>query len=272
MFYTGGVKSWIAGVGASCLLAFCASCSSGTSTATEPASQALAENGTDVADIASRIASMTASFASTTESTRLKLSTVRATAGPLYAPSGCLVASHSSADPSQLDLAFTQCDGPWGLSGLAGTLGVVESQSPDLVFDAKGLVVNLATVNFDATAHIDFEGADRTMTWIGTLSGTTARGRAFNTSANLTLSWQLGGTCITAFGTTTGEVAGSAVSSSMRNLFRCDSACPVTGSISVWATQSSTPTDSLALIFNGMDAAYFDVAGGRDSIQLSCGF
>jgi hypothetical protein len=239
----------------------------------EPASQSLAENGTDVADLASRIASMTASFASTTESTRLKLSTVRATTGPLYAPNGCLAASRPTDDSGELKLQFTRCSGPWGLSDLAGKLGVVQTGSPsDLVFSANQLAINQATVTFEVQAHIDFEGADRTMTWTGMLSGTTARGRSFSTSANLTLSWQLGGTCIGALGSSSGEVSDGPVSTSVTDLLRCGSSCPIAGSITVWASQSSAPTNPLTLSFNGMDVAYFAAAGGSNSVQLSCGF
>jgi hypothetical protein len=248
-------------------------CSSGTSAAVEPATQALAENGTDVVDLASHLASLTASFASSTESTHLKLSVVRASAGPLYAPNGCLEASHSPTDPNELSMAFSECAGPWGLAELGGTLGVVQAGGPDLVFSATSLNVNLADVTFEAQAHIDFEGAARTMIWSGMLKGTTARGRSFSSSVDLTLTWQLGGTCITVDGSSSGGVvAGVPVSTEVKGLVRCETACPTTGSVSVWSPPTSTTADPLELSFTGMDVAYFAAGGGANPIKLSCGF
>lgn len=273
MLYDSHVKSWVAALGIS--MATCA-CSGGYSPAPEAASQALAEDGTDVADLATRIAAMTASFASSGGSTELKLSTIRATTGPFYAPNGCLTGGPKN-DSNKLTLDFKQCDGPWGLSDITGDLELEQSdKSKPLAFLAQHLFsIGGAEVTFSAKVQMVFDGADRTMTWKTTnLTGTTARGRSFaNSSVSLTLTWQLGGTCITASGTSTGEVSGSPVSTQVNGLVRCDAACPTSGQVVVWPSPSAQPSEgALSLSFTGMDVAYFAAGGGNNPIQLSCGF
>jgi hypothetical protein len=252
-----------------------AGCSSGVTGAPEPASEALAENGTDVIDLASRLAAITASFVSSDEQPHLKLSTVRATTGAFYAPSQCLTPSSMSGSDA-LSVSFDHCDGPWGLESVTGAL-VVEQTGSELVFTGQGFQLGAAAVTFKAQANVTFDGAVRKMTWsANSLSGTTARGRVFTTSAVLRMSWQLGGTCIAANGETEGFVSGAPVSTEVDGLERCDAACPAVGRASIWALASlstaSPSSSTLSVDFTGMGVADFVVGGVSNPVQLSCSF
>src|SRR5580692_12909526 len=94
----------------------------GYSLAPEPAAQALAENGSDLADLAARAAAVTASFASEAPA-RLELTTLSAT-GAFYDPTQCFTSQREDQSSSKLEVTFDACNGPWGLSNLSGFLTV----------------------------------------------------------------------------------------------------------------------------------------------------
>jgi hypothetical protein len=246
----------------------------GFSGAPVPEAQVLAENGTDIADIASQVAAISASFASGEESKHLKLSTLRATTGPFYAPNECLKSiPEKNGEEDMVSIGFESCDGPWGLSSLSGTLGVQQGD-PALAFSAAKFHIGGAEVTFDAQANLtSSEGVDRVMTWTATnLEGKTARGREFRSSVDFTLRWQLGGTCITVEGQSSGNVSGSLVSTQVKDLIQCDAACPASGSIQIWPAESAPPppANAIAFPFTGMDVVYVPVPGGSNLIHLSC--
>jgi hypothetical protein len=274
MLCSGYIKTWGPRAALAAVAGLCAvstGCSSGFSPVPEPASQVLAEDGTDEIDLASRVASITASFVSIGQSTHLKLSTVRASTSAFYSPSGCL--TPTSMGESAVHVHFDQCGGPWGLANLSGDL-VVEQAGDQLSFTASNFQLGVATVTFSAQANITFDGADRKMVWSASLTGATDRGRPLKTSAVLTLGWQLGGTCITANGESQGYLASSPVSSSVRGLQRCDNSCPATGQVWIWPLSSpgeESAPNALELSFTGTGVAYFEVGGGSNPVQLSCG-
>ncbi len=239
----------------------------------DPEAETLAENGSDVGDLAARVTALTASFALGAGST-VDLTTIAATA-TLYAPEGCVTTRLTAADGVEsLILTFADCAGPWGLVHVTGEVtvgpppgnpipGTLEVGSTDLKLDR-------ATVTFKAEASIRSTGpAGRVLSWAPAISGETARGRAFQSEGSWSVSWTVGGTCIEA--DTSGDqavVAGSAlVIEQALDLTRCSATCPTAGRLVLTGTSSLRET----LSFDGGDIAAFVTSSGTNDIQLACG-
>jgi hypothetical protein len=247
----------------------------GSSLAPEPASQALAENGTDLVDLSSRLAAITASFVSSEGPTHLKASTVQGVTGPFYAPSHCFTAMPDETDGATTIVSFAHCDGPWGLASLDGQLNVKQVKNA-LAFTARNFRLGDAEVTFAAQASIVFDGASRTMDWAASsLTGTTARGRAFTISSTMRVVWQVGGTCITANGEFGGGVPlDGSVAAKVSGLSRCTAACPNSGSVEIWPLPQVQPAGApggIEVSLTGSNVAYFVANGGINPLTLTCG-
>lgn len=239
----------------------------------DPDAEALAENGSDVGDLAARVSALSASFALGAGPT-VDLTAVAATA-TLYSPERCVTTRLTAPDGVQsLILSFADCAGPWGLVHLTGDVTVGPPPGNPipgaLEVGSTDLRLGQATVTFKAEASIRSSGpAGRVLSWAPAISGKTARGRAFQSEGSWSVSWTVGGTCLEA--NTSGDqavVAGSAlVIEQAQNLTRCSASCPTAGRLVLTGTSSLRET----LSFKGGDVAAFVTSSGTNDIQLACG-
>jgi hypothetical protein len=250
--------AWVVAVAAPGMI--CGGC-----TGVDPDAQTLAQNGSDVSDVTARVSGLAASFGLGAGAT-FDPAAFAATK-TLYTPSGCAVPQQGGDD--SLTMTFEDgCSGPWGLQHLSGSVKVEPPPKGEqgLSLKATDLKVGRASVTFDATATVAQSGPMRTLTWNATVTGTTARNLAFQTSGTWTLEWTLGGTCVDINGTLAATAAGSSLSITASGLERCDADCPTAGTILI---KSASISDSIS--FNGSDVAAFTTSSGTSDIQLACG-
>ena len=238
----------------------------------DPQAQALAENGSDVSDVAARVSGLTASFALGAGST-FDLGAIAATA-TLYSPAGCVI---TNAGAESVTLTFKDCSGPWGLVHLRGSVTVGPppgSLAPGMIeVSATNLVMDQANVTFSAQASIRSMGpAARVLTWSPAISGFTARGRSFHSEGNWSVAWTLGGTCIdvTSMGDQAIVDTSPLVIEQATGLKRCNADCPTAGTLVVSNQVSNGPLSEV-ITFNGQDIVAFSGSSGNSDIQLACG-
>jgi hypothetical protein len=284
-------KSWFFASGSLALvLVLLLGCSSGVSYTGEPISQSLAENGSDLLDLTSRLAMMTAGFVSEGEPQTLEIRAVRAAAGGFYAPGKCLSFPEND-DPSAVVVSFSNCEGPWGLSGLSGDVVLQRPKSGGLIVGTSPknqLKLGGASVSFSAAVNVYLDGAERTLKWATmTMSGTTTRGQPFsieNASATeLALVWQVGEMCVTINGTeeaafSKAPAGAQYLSAQAEGLERCGQSCPSVGGEWIWPMETTSPgslsksaPDVVDVTISGMSVAYYTSGGQRNPIELVCG-
>jgi hypothetical protein len=208
----------------------------------------------------------------------LASSFVSAAAHPVIAtsyfqPKGCLTSAIDSVNATAT-LTLTHCAGPLGLRDISGDLHA--SWTTDAATDAftltlagTGLHVNRATVDtWNATATVTTQGTLRTMQWASTLSGATARGRPIARNVSMTYAWTVGDACVTASGTSTGDVTGRELDTTVTSYQRCGAACPAEGSVTV---RDAGANRSLTIDFDGTTSAEVTLPGGAaERVALAC--
>lgn len=167
---------------------------------------------------------------------------------------------------------FSGCLGPNGLRGVRGTLETryeLATGSVALEVKAKGLVINGATTELDAKASIAVAGSNRTMTWDGSLVGTTAGGRDFQRKSALEVKWTLGEACYGLDGTSEGQVKKREIRVTVDGYRRCKRGCPEAGgSISLTSVARGR---TVAIRYDGTNRASFTNANGKEStVTLLC--
>jgi hypothetical protein len=242
--------------------------------ASEPAPATLAENASDLGDLVSQTSSLTASLAlgaPTPTATQAAPSAATPDAVPtFYAPAGCVTAETQGASITR---RFLDCSGPWGLSLISGTLTASYS------VDATGLLrvqvsansINLrgATIDYEAEATLATNGATRTMTYVGTLEGTTVRGRSFTHTGQWTATWDIGASCITVNGASENEVLdGRTATVTLDGYERCADACPSAGTITVADVATG---ETVRVTLDGSAVATLTVGGAASEFTLACG-
>jgi hypothetical protein len=191
-----------------------------------------------------------------------------------FQPSGCLVAD-VTASQSSATFTFTDCTGPFGLVHLTGIVDATWTgggSSPlDVTFNSTNFKVNSATVtSWTAKATVTPSGNDRTMVWSATLAGTTGAGRAFARTNHKTLTWTVGGTCLTIAGQSTGTVTGLDLQTTLVNYQLCDGACPVSGS-EVTVEDVTTGANIDLKYLTGGEAQFTAVDGKVTDFPVVCG-
>lgn len=261
-------------------------CAPGARTVDE-ADTVLAEDGADTHDIEAQASSLTAVFTlaphaleeadggsgtsppPTPDEVLAAADRTRA----FFAPVGCLTVA-ASPEKKEVTYVFSGCSGPWGLLRMHGTVIARYTRAPNGItveVTTDDLRANRATVDYHATATITGDAAgNRAMTWKAELSGTTARGRAFERTADWSARWKVGNTCIAVDGTAEGNVTGRPVRTTVEGLSRCRGECPQRGGV---VTVTNTATNkTLRIEFEGGNRATFTAANGRETtIVLACG-
>jgi hypothetical protein len=245
--------------------------------------QALAEDGTDsaVAEtdaelVTSSLVSATATSGSLTLAStgELGLGGV-GTAGvgdgakALYFPRGCLNVTADAAAQT-VTYAFADCAGPNGIFKLRGTIVATYATAPGkLTLNIVGndLLVNRATVDWSATAEITNSGADRAMHWKGSLSGTTAHGKALSRTNEKTVTWRFGERCFAVSGVSEGNVRDRYLRTEVTDFRRCQGACPEAGGR---ITITNDKKLNVEILFDGTNRATYTSTKGTTTFALAC--
>jgi hypothetical protein len=251
-------------------------------------SVALAEEGTDANDVESQSSALTASFTLACDDFSDPAASVTASSGigSFFTPQSCITATPDAASMTvtyTLGANGTPCAGPWGLTGITGTVVVVYSQvgtasAPAIQLDVTGNNLSFnsrrpdhATANIKAMATLTTPSAGaREMSWNGSLTGTTARGLAFSRTSKWDTTWRVGESCVSLAGSANGTVDGRDLTTTVSNYQRCLGTCPAAGgSITI---QSDANGEKVELDYNGgNDATFKGVTGAETKIDLACG-
>jgi hypothetical protein len=244
-------------------------------------SAALAEDGSDSSATESDAETLTESLL-TTASSQVGLASVDASgslhaegngtpvASVFFQPAGCLTAVKEAGKTTY---TFDGCTGPLGLRKLNGSMDVTWSRlgTDGLHLDivGAGMKMNGASFAWTATADITRSGAQRSMHWVGTFNGTTARGKTIARSNDKTISWTIGERCLTVDGVSQGQVADRGLRIVVDSFRRCTGSCPDAGS-QITITHAATGR-TVSITYEGGAAATFTGANGRTSeITLLC--
>ena len=187
----------------------------------------------------------------------------------IYFPRSCLTVTSDSATKT-VTYVFDSCAGPNGILKLTGTMIPTYEVSPDkLVFNITGtnLIVNQSTVDWSARAEVTASGAARTMVWHGTLSGETARGKAFDRTNDSTLSWRLAERCLALSGVSEGHVRGRYLRTEVTDFKRCQGSCPEAGGR---ITISNEAKVKVEIRFDGTSRATYATPKGSVMFDLAC--
>lgn len=187
----------------------------------------------------------------------------------IYFPRSCLTVTSDSATKT-VTYVFDSCAGPNGILKLTGTMIATYEVSPDkLVFNITGtnLIVNQSTVDWSARAEVTASGAARTMVWHGTLSGETARGKAFDRTNDSTLSWRLAERCLALSGVSEGHVRGRYLRTDVTDFKRCQGSCPEAGGR---ITISNEAKVKVEIRFDGTSRATYATPKGSVMFDLAC--
>ena len=226
--------------------------------------QTLAEDGSDVEDATALLSALAASFAPVTGAT-LDLSTL-APSVVLYTPKDCVA---TTLVEGALAVTFHDCDGPWGLAHVSGSVMVSPSTgSQALEISATALLLDRASVTFDATATFESKRClvDHDLGPRASRARPPAAGA--DSSGAWSTEWTLGLICLGyAIGESQATVAGSAVAIQSFGLTRCDDACPTAGTLVV--SNSAALIDTLS--FDGSDVAAFTPPRTARNLELACG-
>jgi hypothetical protein len=189
----------------------------------------------------------------------------------IFSPRECLDVANDTAI-GETTYTFRDCQGPSGLREITGILHVRARQDQDmLVLELRGdaLTVGNAALSWNATASITRAGVDRTMTWRGTLTGQSEKGRDFERKAERTTSWRLGEPCYALNGTSEGTLSGRPILTELQGLRRCRRACPDPGGKLI--VTHVKKNERYELSFDGSDVASFDGPQGKTTVRLRCG-
>jgi hypothetical protein len=150
-----------------------------------------------------------------------------------YQPAGCLTVT-DDLTAKKATYVFSDCTGPWGLVHIKGTVTVGYSSSAGnqltLTYSAKGLSLNNATIDWDATANTTANGLARDMVWDGHFTGTTGNGRSFQRTNHKEYKWTAGQQCLTVNGSSDGTVTGHELKIDVVSFSVCKGGCPEAGS------------------------------------------
>lgn len=244
-----------------------------------PTLESLAEDGTDANELESHASALTAS---TTLATSAFDQPIRAAAAgevgtkKFFFPAGCVTSEVDRAEPSTLRHVFDECSGPWGLLKVSGKVTVkysatTQNGEPALKLEVTGdaLKIRRSTADFHATAIVGGKDANRKMTYVAELSGTTARGRPLSRNVNWIERWRVGEQCLTLDGTTEGTVGTRGIKTTIERFQRCKNACPAAGG--VITVENTSTAASLRIEFNGGPSVTVKSSEGAEKdITLAC--
>jgi hypothetical protein len=193
------------------------------------------------------------------------LARVRTNPGLFFKPAGCITTTITGMTATHV---FSGCTGPWGLTTFDGTVTSTWSIGNGALtvhHQATNFKIDGATVNHDATVTYTRSGTTFSRTRMGTTSGTTAAGKAFQRSFDHSVTWDPSSRCITRDGTVDASFDGRAYTATISNYERCgvgSLGCPKSGTISL---ERSTPAPAVSLTIDFLGGTNVEVKlpGGK---------
>jgi hypothetical protein len=201
-------------------------------------------------------------------------SAAAAAARDAFDPIGC---ASATADGAHVAYAFDGCSGSFGLVHATGTMDVtftadVEGSSG---FTARttGLTLRGATVSFDVEAHVVRGVGIRTIDATTSSHGTSATGRAYDRTGEVTARWMDTWGCLFVdSASTTTELMGRTWSAEIEALTYCVGECPMVGGSMTLSGGRGDAT--LRLDYVGMPVVEWSVEGDATEsgdLPIVCG-
>jgi hypothetical protein len=160
-----------------------------------------------------------------------------------------------------------------GVTGDVTVAWATEGPTFHAEVSASSLVVDGANVaSWTASADVTASGAQRTMVWQSSSSGTiAARGslRAFTRDSDATLSWTLGASCVNVDGQASGAIDVYHLSTRTTSFVACDGACPSAGS-ALRADDVDHPGVFVRVLYGEGSATYTNESGESFTFVPAC--
>jgi hypothetical protein len=188
--------------------------------------------------------------------------------GIFFEPAGCIT---STREGNVVTHVFTGCTGPYGLTSFDGTVTSTWTKIAggfQVVHATKGFHVDGAIVDHTVTITYTKASGIYTRTRKGSLTGTTAKGRAITHSADYVTTWDPGSRCITRNGSSETTIGLREMSRSITGYERCGVGlfgCPKSGTIEL-----KRPRASVTLTFPGGPSVDIVVNGHELHRDLVC--
>jgi hypothetical protein len=200
----------------------------------------------------------------------------------IAAPSDtCVATAPSTAIAQETTYHFADCAGPYGLADVSGDV-VVDwmSAGPTFHIDvtSSNLAIGKASItSWTASADVTAQGAQRTMIWQSTASGTVmVRGspRAFERTIDATSTWTIGDPCIDIDGQAQGTIEKSNgtilhVDTRASAFVACASSCPNSGS-ELRADDVDDPGTFVQVLYGSSTATYTNDRGQTFTFTPAC--
>jgi len=192
----------------------------------------------------------------------------RTNPGIFFKPEGCIVSTRAA---NVVTHVFTNCTGPHGLVSFNGTVTSTWTRianGAQVVHAAKGFKINGATIDHAVTIQYTKVAGVYTKTRKGASTGTTAKGRAINHTANYVTKFDANTRCINRDGSSQTTIGARSYSRSIAGYERCGIGalgCPNSGKIML-----DTPRLDVSLSFPGGALVDINVNGKNYRRALFC--
>jgi hypothetical protein len=186
-----------------------------------------------------------------------------------FQPAGCATVT---VDGLTVTYVLAGCTGRFGLTHVTGTLAFTLSDAADGIHIAgasRGLQVNRAILDLDATAVFSDDGGRRKLVVTTHGSGTGARGNSFTRDGSYVVQRDPATQCIALDGQWQLTVSALSRTTTVTGIQRCDGLCPTAGGV-VQHTGFRGRTITLTLD-GGPTANWQSSSGNSGTIDLACG-
>lgn len=194
---------------------------------------------------------------------------------PGLTPDGCAQKTRSG---SVVTLTLNECSGPFGQVLLTGSLVATFSKTSANDLHVDIVASNDTTANgrafaYGAQADVHFDGMKRIVTYRGSSSGSTKRGKDFARQTELSITADVGTHCAKIDGSSKGRVGKYDVDLSITGFEGCRDACPTSGVARATVDGPLVNDASVEVSFDGTDQARAKISARRERdlvIALDC--
>lgn len=178
-------------------------------------------------------------------------------------PAGCTT---KTRDGNVVTMKLDRCTGPFGKVVVEGELVATFSKTDAGVLhveitSSEGTLANGHALTYQAQADIVFEGTERKVTYHGSSSGTTQRGRHFDRQTDLSIRADVATHCAQMDGRSTGSLGDYDVELGIEGLRVCRDTCPSAGVARATVSGPRMRDRSIEVRFDGSDLARVTIEG-----------
>ncbi|MBX3220100.1 MAG: hypothetical protein KF795_06235 [Labilithrix sp.] len=180
-------------------------------------------------------------------------------------PEGCAKKTRAG---EVVTLEMTRCTGPFGKVEITGSLVATFSKpSADVVEVAivasQGTTANGEPFSYAATGDVRFDGDRRFVTYRGSSSGTTKRGRDFATATDVSIVADVTTHCAKLSGASKGSVGRYELDLTFEGFEGCRDVCPSAGTARARVDGPLVKNASVEVVFDGSSTAKVKVDRGE---------